>query len=97
MYARVTTFKIKPDKWETMDEDRGLSEQLELKQGFQGAYFLVQPETRKAINITLWATEKDMKATEASGWYQEAVEVWEDTFASPPVTEHYEVGAAQVV
>ena len=97
MHARVTMLEIRPDKWEAMAEDRGLSEQLEMKQGFKGAYFLQDRETRKAINITLWETEEDMKATEASGWYQEAVEVWKDTFASPPVTEHYEVGSVQGV
>lgn len=97
MYARVTTMKVRPDKWDALAEDRGLSEQLESQQGFKGVYFLQHREAGKAINITLWETEEDMKATEASGWYQEALEVWEDTYAGPPVTEHYEVGAAQVV
>ena len=97
MHARVTTFEIRPGKWEALAEDRGVSEQLDMKHGFKGLYFLQDRETRKAINITLWETEEDMKATEASGWYREALGVWEDTFASPPVTKHYEVGAVQRV
>jgi len=97
MYARVTTFKIRPNKWDALAEDRGDAEQLAVQQGFKGLYFLQHREAGKVISITLWETEEDMKAQEASGWYQEALERWEDTYAGPPVTEHYEVGAAQVM
>ena len=67
MHARVTTVKVKPDKYDALAEDRGLLGQLERMQGFRGVYFLQNPETRKTINITLWETEEDMRATEASG------------------------------
>ncbi len=30
-----------------------------------------------------------MKATEASGWYQQTLDTWAETYDKPPVTEHY--------
>lgn len=97
MHARVTTVEVKPDQWDALAEDRGVGAQLEKQQGFRGFCFLQNLETGKAVNITLWETEEDMRETEASGWYQEALQTWEDTYAAPPVTEHYEVGAAEAV
>lgn len=91
MHARVTTFKIKPGEWEASQEDRGIAEKLVQQKGFKGAYALANPEAGKQVSITLWESEADMKATEDSGWYQEALEIWADTYEDAPVSEHYRV------
>jgi heme-degrading monooxygenase HmoA len=63
----------------------------ERQKGFKGVLLLTNPNTEKSIGITLWETEADMKAGEASGYYQEQVAKVASLLAGPPVLEHYEV------
>ncbi len=62
MFARVSTFQGSPDK-----ESRALAgpppAQVQAMPGFKGAYTLENRETGKAMLITLWETEADMKAS----------------------------------
>ncbi len=59
--------------------------------GYKNAFLLTDSETGKFISITLWETEADMTAGEASGYYQEQIAKLGALFASPPTMEHYEV------
>jgi heme-degrading monooxygenase HmoA len=63
--------------------------------GFKNAMLLTDPETGKFISITLWETEADMAAGEASGYYQEQIAKFGALFASPPTMEHYEVSVQE--
>ncbi len=62
MYARISTFQGSPDK-----EDRALAgpppAEVQAMRGFKGAYTLENPQTGKAMLITLWETEVDMLAS----------------------------------
>ena len=44
--------------------------------------------------ITYWASEADLKANEASGYYQEQVAKFGALLAAQPVREVYEVSAS---
>ncbi|MBA7605438.1 hypothetical protein ES703_12569 [subsurface metagenome] len=61
------------------------------QQGFKGILSLADRNTGKGISITMWETEADMKAGEASGYLQEQIAKFSAIFAAPPTTEHYEV------
>ena len=61
------------------------------QKGFKGLYMLQDRKTNKGITLTLWETEADMLAAEASGFYQQQVAKFKDVLAAPPVKENYEV------
>jgi heme-degrading monooxygenase HmoA len=61
------------------------------QQGFKGAFLLTDPNTGKGVSITFWETEADMRAGEASGYYQEQIAKFAQVFAGPPTREGYEV------
>lgn len=62
MFARVTTFEGSPDK-----ERRTLSgpppAEVQKMHGFKGAYTLQNRESGKAMLITLWESESDLRAS----------------------------------
>ena len=93
MFARVSHFQILPGK---MDEYIRISQDstgpaAKQQKGFKGGYVLSDRNMGKSISITLWETEADMKAGEASGYYQQNVAKFKDVLAAPPVREQYEV------
>lgn len=93
MYARAVTVQFQPDK---MDEAISVYRDsvvpaAKQQQGYKGGLLLTDPNTGMGISIALWETEADMKAGEASGYFQEQIGKFGGLFAAPPVTEHYEV------
>lgn len=93
MHARVVTVQIQPDKTDeaiSIYRDSVVPAGKQQK-GFKGALLLADPNTGKAISVTLWETEADMKAGETSGYYQEQIAKFAGVFARPPVREHYDV------
>ena len=93
MFARVTHTQILPGK---MDEAIRIYQDsvvpaAKQQKGFRGVYGLSDRSTGKSISIVLWETEADMKAGEASGYYQQQLAKFKDLFAAPPVREQYEV------
>jgi len=93
MHARVSTVQIQPGKTDeaiSIYRDSVVPVGKQQK-GFKGALLLADPNTGKAISVTLWETEADMKAGETSGYYQEQIAKFASVFAGPPVGEHYEV------
>ena len=99
MYARVTTGSVQPGK---MDEfNQYIRETIVTlypqQQGFKGALFLTDRNANKAIAITLWETEAEMAAGEASGgYYREQLAKMAHMFASAPVREAYEVSIQEI-
>lgn len=63
------------------------------ERGFRGALMLTDQDTGAGLSITLWESEADMHASEASGFYHEKLDKLDTLFISAPVRKHYEVGA----
>ncbi len=62
--------------------------------GIEGLkHFLVlsDPETDKALTISIYDTQAHMMAPEESGWLKEKVGACMPLMAAPPVTEYYQV------
>ena len=93
MHARVTIGQGKPGSAD--DAIRIYRDSVvpacQAQVGFRGLYYLVDREAMKSITISLWATADDMKAAEASGFYQAQVAKFKDILAAVPVREEYEV------
>jgi heme-degrading monooxygenase HmoA len=93
MYARLLRIQTKINR---IDEASMLFEESVLplcknQKGFKGAYFLADRKTGHCIPVTLWESEKDMKATEESAFFQEQVVKFMNFFTAPPIREAYEV------
>ena len=93
MNARIVLGQIQIDK---RDEAIGVYKEsivtaAKEQNGYKNAFLLTDSATGKFISITLWETEADMTAGEASGYYQEQIAKLGALFASPPTMEHYEV------
>jgi heme-degrading monooxygenase HmoA len=61
------------------------------QQGFTSALLLTDSRSGKGISVTLWETEADQVASEASGYFQEQIAKLGGVIAGPPVREAYEV------
>ena len=95
MFARVTRSQILPGKFDEairINQD-SVAPAAKQQKGFRGMYGLSDRNTGTGITISLWETEADMKACEASGYYQQQLAKFKDFFAAPPVREEYEVTA----
>jgi heme-degrading monooxygenase HmoA len=96
MYARVSMAPTVPGK---ADEIIGIYRDsvvpaCKQQNGFKGLYVLTDRKSGKGLTISLWETEADMTAAEASGFYQQQVAKFKDVLAGPPVKEAYEVSVA---
>ncbi len=96
MHARVMTVQLKQGTAE--DATRVYRESVlpaaRRQPGFQRAFFLVDPETHRAISITHWVSQELMETSESSGYLQEQVAKLAIFFASPMSSEHYEVAVS---
>ena len=61
------------------------------ERGFKGALMLTDSETGEGVSISLWESEEDMHASEASGFYHRKLDELDALFISTPVRKHYEV------
>lgn len=98
MHARVVDLRVRPmDTKEMVRTYRGsVIPAARRQQGFGGALLLTDPETGIGISITLWETEEDREAGEASGYYKEQIGKFTDLLIETPVRKHYEVGALEL-
>ncbi len=93
MYARIVTVQAKPG---TMSEAVAVYESsilpaMQALAGFKGTTLLVNTARDTAISISLWETEADMLAGEASGYLQEVLAGLAQFFAGQPSNAHYKV------
>ena len=93
MYARVINIYIKPG---SMDEGINIYENaivpaMRQQPGFKGTTLLTNRDANTGISISLWETEADMQAGEASGYLQEQLGKAAKLFSAPPTNAHYEV------
>ena len=96
MYARVSITQGQPGQTDEVIRIYRDSVVPAAKQqkGFIGIYGLGDRSTGKSMTISLWETEADMKACEASGYYQQQVAKFKDIVSGPTVREAYEVSIA---
>ena len=93
MFARVGTFQLQPGK---MDEGIQIYHDSVVpaarqERGFKGAFLLTDHNSNKAISITLWETEADMRAGEVSGYLREQLAKATSVLTAGPVVESFEV------
>ena len=93
MYARVTTFQLQPDK---IDENNRIAAEsivpaIKQQAGFKGFFGLADRSTGKAILITLFETEADMKAGVNNGFVQQQVAKIAPFLSGTPTSEFFEV------
>lgn len=93
MFARVITIQTQPGKaMEGVAIYRDSVVPAAQKQrGFKGALLLTDSANNKAISVTLWNTEADRTASEASGYVQEQLAKMGAVMAGAPVREGFEV------
>lgn len=95
MFARVITVNVQPGKIDeaaTVYRDSIIPAAKQQK-GFSGAMLLTDPVTGKGISVTLWETEADQKASEASGYVSQQIGKITPLLAGPPVRESFVVSA----
>lgn len=95
MFARVITVHTHPGKTEeaaTIYRD-SIIPAAQQQKGFNGAFLLTDPVTGKGVSVTLWATEADQKAGEASGYVQQQLAKMAPLMAGPPLRESFVVSA----
>jgi len=93
MHARVILGKVKHGK---QDEAINIYKEnvvpaAKEQKGFKSMNLLTDMDTNKFISISIWETEKDMIASESSGYLQEQVGKIAGLFVGPPTIQHYVV------
>ena len=95
MHARVVSMETHPmnvGEAVRIYQDRVLPAARE-QEGFRGAFMLTDQDTGEGLSISLWDSEEDMHASEASGFYHRKLNELDALFISTPVRKHYEVSA----
>ena len=93
MHARVVAIQIRPGKMDgavAIYRDSVVPSLKECK-GLGGAHLFTDPVSGKGLMLTLWESEADLRAVEASGWFREEIARFQAVLGSPPSREHYEV------
>jgi heme-degrading monooxygenase HmoA len=93
MHARVILGRVKLNKQEDAINiyKESVAPAAQSQKGFKTLHLLTDSETSKFISITIWETEKDMVASESSGYLQEQLGKIAALFAAPPTIQHYVV------
>ena len=93
MYARVTTAYFRLDLLDKAIEiyRDSVIPAARLQKGFQSGTLLVDRESGKGMSITVWDSQKDVKANEENQYYQEQLLKMMVTFTTDPIREEFEV------
>ena len=93
MYARVITVQWKIDQ--VTEAIIFFQEQvvpaLRQQPGFANTRLLVDHSTGKGLMVSVWHSEADLLASKNSGFLQTQVSYLSQFFATPPLTDHYEI------
>ena len=93
MHARAVNTQIKPGKMD--DAIRIFRDSVvpaaKQQKGFKSILFLTDRAGNKAIAVSVWETDADLKANEASGYYREQIAKFADVFSAPPTAQAYVV------
>lgn len=93
MHARVVSIQVQSGK---TDEAIAIYRDVVVpaakqQKGFKSALLLTDPATGKGVSVTVWETEADLKASEASGYLQQQLTRLGATLAGPPIREAFVV------
>ncbi len=93
MFARIVTTHIHLGQ---MDDAIALfrdsiAPAAQKQKGFKGIRLFTDRNSGKGVVVSLWETEDDLKANEASGYYQEQVNKLAPMLSAPPEREAFEV------
>ena len=92
MYARVTNIRFPPEmKAEVSGVAQGLASILRRQQGFESLQVLTDPSTGEGIIVTVWETEADAEASEATSSYIGQMSMMSSFLHEPLVPKTYEV------
>ena len=93
MHARVVNMEVLPmNMAEAVRIYRdSLVPAAKEQRGFSGALLLTDPDTGEGVSVSLWESEDDMRASEASDFYHRKLDQLDALFISTPVRKHYEV------
>jgi heme-degrading monooxygenase HmoA len=93
MFARLTITQSKPEKHDEMVKiyEESVVPAAKSQKGYKGVYMLTDRKTGKGVSISLWDSEEDAIANEQSGYLQEQMAKFKDSFTAPPIQEGYEV------
>jgi heme-degrading monooxygenase HmoA len=97
MHARMVDLRVRPVDTEEMVRiyRNSVMPVARRQRGFGGAVLLTDPETGIGVSITMWETEADREAGEASGYYQEQLDKFAHLLVDTPVRKHYEVNVLE--
>ena len=93
MYARIITVQVQPAKLEEAISifQNSVIPAAKQQKGFISLLLLTFSSTGNGMSVGLWETEADLKANEASGYYQEQIAKFGGVFAAPPMRDAYAV------
>ncbi len=93
MHARVVSMEVLPmNVEEAVRIYRGsVVPAATAERGFKGALLLTDQYTGEGVSISLWESEDDMRASEASGFYHRKLDQLDALLVSTPIRKHYEV------
>lgn len=93
MHARVVLGRVKHARQEEAIQiyKEKVMPATKAQKGFNSMHLLTDPETSKFISITIWESEKDLIAGEASGYLKNQLDKIAALFVGPPVIQHYKV------
>jgi heme-degrading monooxygenase HmoA len=95
MYARVTNIRFAPNSGaEVASVARGLTPILQRQHGFEGLHVLTNADTGEGIVVSLWGTEADAAAGEASPSYIGQMSMMSSFLYEPLASETYEVSVS---
>jgi heme-degrading monooxygenase HmoA len=99
MHARMVDLRVRPVDTEEMVRiyRNSVMPAARRQRGFGGAMLLTDPDTGIGVSITMWETETDREAGEASGYYQEQIDKFAHLLVDTPVRKHYEVNVLEQV
>jgi quinol monooxygenase YgiN len=93
MLARVTTGQFQPAQ---LDEAIRIYQEsvvpaAKQQRGYRSTTLIIDRASGKGMAITVWDSEADLQASEASGYYQEQLAKFAPFLTAAPVREVFEV------
>ncbi len=96
MHGRIVSVQVKPEdlgKAISIYRDSVIPAAQEQK-GFRSALLFSDPETGKAVSITLWDSEDDLIKGQESGYYQEQIAKFSEILIRLPDQVGYELSCS---
>ncbi len=98
MFARISRIDGEPQRMDASVRDfrENMVPHAKTMAGFKGAYLLIDRKTGKAMGITMWGTEKDLRESAEAANRLRAQGAKASGSSKPPIVEIYEVAVAEM-